>query len=384
MHLATNNRLKHYNTVSTEHRSRDMFVTANGTRLMRNGVAYRVSGANYWQAMNLGMAHGPSSNRQRVLDDLATLARYGVNMVRILASSEGSQFGTAPDRMYPVLMEAPGTYNENVFAGLDWVLAQLPRFNMTATVTLTNYWTWSGGAAQYVSWATASEIPYPVQWDPVRRVFAGGDYNTYLEYANRFYADATIYSTIQGWYRAHLRAVVMRVNTETGLRYRDDPSIMAWELMNEPQIIDTHDGEELLFQWIDGSAELIQSLDPHHLVTTGAESKNGERWFEVMHRSTHISLASCHFWPLNWGYYNATDPTDAGVTHSIEKMREFVQANSDWATVRRIPTVLFEYGMMRDNWGQFSGDRAYLPEAPITHRNTFYQAVADCGPRGRH
>ncbi|KAJ1663401.1 hypothetical protein IW140_001863 [Coemansia sp. RSA 1813] len=357
----------------------DMFVTANGSRLTRNGDPYQVSGANYWQAMNLGMASGPSSDRARVHRDLATLSSYGVNMVRIMASSEGSQYGVAPDRMYPVLMESPGAYDEAVFAGLDWTLAQLPKYNMTATVTLANYWTWSGGIPQYVSWATDTEIPYPSQWDPLNQVFDGGDYDTFLAYANRFYADESIYKAVQAWYRDHVRAVVERVNSVTGVRYKDDPAIMAWELMNEPQIIDTPGtGEQLLFRWIDESAGFIRSIDPRHLVTTGAESKNGAKWFDVMHRSQHISLASCHFWPLNWGYYNSTDPTNASVDHSIDKMCEFVRLNSEWAHELGIPSVLFEYGMMRDNWGEFAGTKAYSPDAPITHRNRFYGAVSDC------
>ncbi|KAJ1903401.1 hypothetical protein LPJ81_003079 [Coemansia sp. IMI 209127] len=381
VYLANSAGLRRHPTAMAAHETRTgnaMFVTADGPRLMCNGSAYRVSGANYWQAMNLGMAGGASSDRPRVLQDLETLASYGVNMVRIMAASEGSQYGEAPDRMHPVLMVSPGVYNEDVFEGLDWVLAQLPRYNMTATVSLANYWTWSGGIPQYVSWATDTEIPYPAQWDPLNQIFEGGDYETFLAYANRFYADESIYKTVQAWYRSHVRAVVERVNSVTGIQYKDDPTIMAWELMNEPQIIDAVEGERLLFRWIDESAKLIRSIDPQHLVTSGAESKNGARWFDVMHRSPHISLASCHFWPLNWGYYNATDPTTASVAYSIDKMREFVHLNSKWALELGIPTVLFEYGMMRDNWGEFAGTRAYSPDAPVTHRNMFYSAVADC------
>ncbi|KAJ2806962.1 hypothetical protein H4R21_000666 [Coemansia helicoidea] len=353
------------------------FVAARGTRLVRDGRPYAVSGANYWQAMNLGMAAGPSSDRARVVRDLAALAAHGVNMVRILAASEGSQYGAQPDRMCPVLMPAPGEYDEDVFAGLDWFLAQLPRHNMTAVVTLANYWTWSGGAAQLVSWATDTRIPYPEQWDPLRQERVGGDYQTYLDYTNRFYSDPTIYSTTQQWYRDHIRAVATRRNTATGVQYRDDPSIMAWELMNEPQVLGAaQGGEQQLARWIDESAQLVRALAPRQLVTTGAESKNGRRWFEAMHRSPHITLASCHFWPLNWGYYDSADPTSTSVDYAIAKMHAFVDDNALWARDAGKPTVLFEYGMMRDNWGPFAGLAGYSPRAPVTHRNRFFAAVA--------
>ncbi|KAJ2643383.1 hypothetical protein GGF44_001193 [Coemansia sp. RSA 1694] len=355
------------------------FVSAQGTRLVRHGQPYFVSGANYWQAMNLGMAAGPSSDRSRVLHDLAALSSRGINTVRILAATEGSQYGRQPDRIYPALMTSPGKYDAAVFAGLDWFLAQLPRHNMSAVVSLSNYWTWSGGAAQYVSWATDTAIPYPVQWDHVNQVFAGGDYQRYLDYAGRFYADPDLYNTTQAWFRDHIRAVVTRRNTVTGIEYRDDPSILAWELMNEPQIIDSASlaGHDQLFEWIDSTASLIHALDPHHLVTTGAESKNGEQWFNAMHKSKHITLASCHFWPLNWGLYNSTDPTLDSVDYSIRKMNLFVDSIGRWSRQLDKPCVLFEYGLMRDNWGPEAGLGAYSPAAPVTHRNRFYAAVAD-------
>ncbi|KAJ2839956.1 hypothetical protein FBU31_000593 [Coemansia sp. 'formosensis'] len=351
------------------------FVSAHGTKLFRNGYPHYVSGANYWQAMNLGMATGPSSARARVLDDLATLSSHGVNTVRILAASEGSQYGREPDRMYPALMTAPGVYDMDVFEGLDWFMAQLPRFNMTAVVSLSNYWTWSGGAAQFVSWATDMRIPYPKQWDHLRQVLEGGEYQAFLDYANRFYADPLLYNTTQRWYREHVQRVVTRTNVYTGLEYRDDPSILAWELMNEPQIIP---GDyDQLFRWIDETASFIHALDARHLVTTGAESKNGAPWFRAMHRSPHVTLASAHFWALNWGLYNATDPSVGSVDFAIGEMQKFVGGVSEWSRELDMPCVLLEYGLMRDQWGPSAGLGAYKPGAPVTHRNRFYAAVAD-------
>ncbi|ORX67028.1 glycoside hydrolase [Linderina pennispora] len=306
---------------------------------------YHVSGANYWQAMNLGMASGQSSNRLRVHQDLRELQRQGINMVRIMASSEGSQFGTQPDRMYPALMVAPGEYDEDVFQGLDWFMAQLPKYKMKAIVTLSNYWTWSGGAAQYVSWATNTTIPYPEQWDHLLQQ------NDFLKYTNQFYQNESIIDVTQKWYRNHVKA-----------------------LMNEPQITDSEDS---LFKWIDESAKYISSLAPRHLVSNGAESKNGQQWFNIMHKSPYITLASCHFWPLNWGYYNRTDPTEASIDYSIHKLNEFISNLADWAAALNKPVGLFEYGMMHDNWGEWAGLKGYSPDAPFTHRNKFYQAVAD-------
>ncbi|KAJ2897255.1 hypothetical protein GGI21_004959, partial [Coemansia aciculifera] len=179
------------------------------------------------------------------------------------------------------------------------------------------------------------------------------------------------------WFLDHVRAVVLRRNTVTGIEYRHDPSILAWELMNEPQIIASPSGHSQLAEWIDATAAFIHSLDPLHLITTGAESKNGRQWFDTMHQSKHVTLASCHFWPLNWGLYNSTDPSNDSVDFAIRKMQLFVRNIDEWSRQLQKPCVLFEYGLMRDNWGPDAGLRAYSPSAPVTHRNRFYAAVAD-------
>lgn len=45
-----------------------------------------------------------------------------------------------------------------------------------------------------------------------------------------FYKDPIIRS----WYQFYVSSLVLRNNTITGVLYRDDPTILAWELINEP------------------------------------------------------------------------------------------------------------------------------------------------------
>jgi hypothetical protein len=61
------------------------------------------------------------------LDELKSL---GVNMLRIMASSEGE--GNEPFRMKPCLMTKPGEYNEEIFRGLDYFLDALAKRGFTA------------------------------------------------------------------------------------------------------------------------------------------------------------------------------------------------------------------------------------------------------------
>ncbi|CAG8613003.1 11350_t:CDS:2 [Ambispora gerdemannii] len=339
------------------------FVKVNGTSFEQNGKPLFLTGANYWQAMNLGMAVG--GNRTRVLADLAKLKEYGVNNIRVMAASEGPP--GEPYRMYPALMNSPGEYDENVFEGLDWFLDQLEKYGMTATMTLSNYWHWSGGFAQYVNWAENGKTPIPYPKGP--------DFEALEAYAARFYSDPTVEPRCQEIYRNLVHTVVTRRNTINGKLYRDDPVILTWELANEPQAIKGSNAHDIIYKWIDSSAAFIKSLDSNHLVSTGAEGKNGKEWFVTMHTSENIDFASAHVWVENWGYYNSSDPSAENFEHAKQFMLNFLQDASNWSTnILKKPVYLAEYGMARDGWTKTS---KYDPAAPVTNKNKYYKALAD-------
>lgn len=60
------------------------------------------------------------------------------------------------------------------------------------------------------------------------------------------------------------------MNTVTGVAYRDDPTIFAWELINEPRVSSDGSGDTLQ-AWIEEMSAGIKAVDPHHMVTTGVE-----------------------------------------------------------------------------------------------------------------
>ena len=64
----------------------------------------------------------------------------------------------------------------------------------------------------------------------------------------------------------------------TGVRYKDDPAIFAWDIMNEPNCKtgensqDPNSGRpcaDAVDAWIVDMAAFIKSQDPNHLVTIG-------------------------------------------------------------------------------------------------------------------
>ena len=69
-----------------------------------------------------------------------------------------------------------------------------------------------------------------------------------------FYTDPQIKDD----YKATLRYVLNRTNTITGVRYRDDKAVLAWQFGNE-----MHSAPDA---WLSEMAAFLKSLDPNHLV----------------------------------------------------------------------------------------------------------------------
>jgi mannan endo-1,4-beta-mannosidase len=104
---------------------------------------------------------------------------------------------------------------------------------------LVNNWQEYGGIDQYVAWFS-------------------------LTSHNSFFTDPRARQAYKNW-AAHL---LNRTNTYSGLRYADDPTIMAWELANEPRC--AGDWASLL-NWVVEMSDFIKQIDPNHLVAVGDE-----------------------------------------------------------------------------------------------------------------
>jgi mannan endo-1,4-beta-mannosidase len=250
--------------------------------------------------------------------------------------------------MTPALMTSPGLYDQKVLDGLDFLLSEMGKRSIKAVMILNNFWYWSGGMAQYVSWQEGTPIPYP------------GDWNTFMNYSAKFYSCGQC----QGWYRNYIKMIIDHVNGYNGLPYHDDPTIFSWELANEPRRYP--DG------WIDDTAAYIKSLDPNHLVTTGSEgSPPGETIdFNKTHDGSNIDYATIHIWPQNWGWY---DPKSVSTYDgALGKSINYFQKYEAEAALLGKPLVLEEFGLARD-WEPIHD--IYNPVSATTYRDRFYTSM---------
>ncbi|USU05053.1 cellulase family glycosylhydrolase [Sphingomonadaceae bacterium OTU29LAMAA1] len=336
------------------------FVGVDGLHFVRDGKPYRYAGANVWYGAWLG-ADTAYGNRARLGRELDRLQALGVRNLRIIGSAEESPLKNS---ITPGFRGKGSSYNEDLLKGLDWTLAEMAKRDMTAIVYLANFWEWSGGMMTYLSWVNGGN--FINMNDPA---------HPWPEFPDR---NAAFYTSrpAQTLLRDYIRAVVQRTNSVTGIRYADDPTIMAWQLANEPR----PGGSDAVavpnlpnfYRWIDETARYIKALDGHHLVTTGSEGLKGsiEREDVVLdaHRSPAIDYMTTHIWPNNWSWMDAGNLAttyDAGSA----KVADYIAAHVRLARQLGKPLVIEEFGYPRD------GATAYDPKIATTFKDRFYRQI---------
>lgn len=328
-------------------------IKVKNGKLIKDGKPYHYVGTNFWYGMNLAV-----TDKERLIRELDRLNKLEIKNLRIIAGSEGSI--NTPWSVQPTMQKQPGVYNEELWIGLDFLLAEMKKRNMTAVVCLNNFWPWSGGFAQYVSWANKNEtIPYPPPAE-------GGDWRTYQQYSARFYND----KKAQNWFENHIEKVVNRVNSINQIPYKKDTTIMAWQLANEPE---GSNNVEAYRNWIHQTAKFIKSLDSNHLVSIGSEGNtpsptNGTN-FEKDHQSRYIDYCTFHLWVQNWGWY---DPLKAKETYNyaVEKANNYIDEHVKIAQKINKPIVLEEFGISRDQ-------NSYDSNTTVIVRDQYYKMILE-------
>lgn len=71
-------------------------------------------------------------------------------------------------------------------------------------------------------------------------------------------------------FRNYIKTILMRKNSVNGKIYRDDTTIFAWDVMNEPLLQNFANAE--ISDYLSQAVAYVKSLDPHHLVTIGIDA----------------------------------------------------------------------------------------------------------------
>lgn len=326
------------------------FVTVDGMQFKIDGKPYRFVGTNLWYGMHLGVP----KHRERLIKELDQLQAIGCNNLRIAVGSEGPE--GEKYRVQPPLMIKPFEYDEAILEGLDFLLAEMGKRKMYGVLVLGNFWHWSGGFAQYLSWLEGSTIPYP-------SLEGGVSWGIFMDYVYRFYGN----ERAKNWFKAHVKKIVERTNTITGKAYKDDAAIMSWQLANEPK------SGPILSQytnWIHETAKFIREMDPHHLISTGSEGIMSESIFGnrrknfIKNHSVEIDYITAHIWIQNWMWYNPKKPKT--LVSGQKKAIAYLDKHISIAKQMKVPLVLEEFGIARDA-------ESYDANSTVKERDSYYK-----------
>jgi mannan endo-1,4-beta-mannosidase len=241
----------------------------------------------------------------------------------------------------------------------------MARRNMRAVLYVSNYWQWSGGFAQYVSWATGDAIP-----DPDKPVMTKGNWSGFMKFSARLY----VTPAANQLYLDYLSQLIQRRNTVNGRVYRDDPAIMTWELANEPRpgADAAMSGVPEFCRWVDMTARFIHAQDPNHLVCTGSEGIHGcldkTDVFLKAHETPAIDYVTVHMWLKNWGWLKDPQP-GPDYEKAAKRARDHVEQHNVLATdILRKPLVLEEFGLPRDH-------ERYAPDSSTVVRDDYFSRM---------
>jgi len=212
----------------------EYFVTRDGDKLMEGQKEYR------FISFNIPNLHYVEDNLPfeqtnpwrlpdefEITDALTSIKQMGGQAVRLYALSM-KKAGDDPNIPRHVL--GPGQFNEQAFRALDKVLEVANKTGVRVIIPFVDNWVWWGGIAEYAAFRGKTKEAF---WTDPQVI---DDFKQTIEY------------------------VINRTNTCTGVKYKDDKAILAWETGNELQCP---------AQWTHQIAAYIKSLDKNHLLVDG-------------------------------------------------------------------------------------------------------------------
>ena len=329
-------------------------VNADG-QFVRDGKPYYFVGTNFWYGAILG-SEGEGGNRERLHKELDFLKSIGINNLRVMVGADGEN--GIKTRVEPSLQVAPGVYNDTILAGLDYFMNELRERDMTAVLYLNNSWEWSGGYSVYLQWSGHGDAVVP----------AVDGWPAYMEYVKQFPQS----DSAKALFANHVNYIVSRTNRYNQIKYVDDPTIMSWQIGNEPRAF-SDENKEPFARWMADVAAQIKSLDPNHMVSSGSEGSWGcemdMNLFEKIHADPNINYLNIHIWPYNWSWVKA-DSLKELLPRAKENTKKYIDDHMVIARKYSKPIVLEEFGFPRDGF-------SFSKEAPTTARDEYYRYVFD-------
>ncbi|MDS0526347.1 cellulase family glycosylhydrolase [Clostridium sp. SHJSY1] len=285
----------------TDTTAKSGFVKANGSEFELDGSKFYFAGTN-----NYYLPYAPNY----MIDDVFQKAQaMGLKVMRTWGFLDGDKSCDI------VLQPSLGVYDEAGFQKFDYAVKKAQESGMKLVIPFINNWKDFGGIDKYVQWTGA------------------GNHDNF--FTNEACKTA---------YKNYVNHFLNRTNSLTGVKYKDDPTIMTWELANEPRCGADTSGVTL-YNWVKEMSEYIKSIDPDHMVAVGDEGffnrkgssdydyngGAGVDWEKII-TIPSIDYGTYHLYPDGWG-------------RSVEWGTQWIKDHIDAAKAVNKPSVLEEYGI---------------------------------------
>eukprot|EP00210_Caulerpa_lentillifera_P007021 g6715.t1 len=271
----------------------------------------------------------------------------GMNALRTWAFADGD--------IWNALHPLPGIIDEDMFReGLDYVVYKARIHGIRLILTLTNYNPDFGGMAQYLEWKNSTNI-------------------------TEFYTDLVV----KEMYKDYVHTVMHRINSYDKVMYKDNPTILGWELVNEPRDPGVL-GSDSIQSWIEEMSSFIKLLDAKHLVLVGLDGYYGPStphllssnpknlFYSAVNAKIPIIQNDAVCQGTDFLRNNEPEGIDISVTHlypdswlscdeacSLKWTRKWIRDHAELAKKLKKPLLIGEFGKLK----------------PISARNRFLSTV---------
>lgn len=258
------------------------FAYRCGVHFCLDGKTFYFAGANTYDLFTYGGSWGDTEtqymDKARIDAHMADLRADKVQVVRTWMFSHEEWHGFEPTE---------GVYNEQQFALFDYVLKSAADHGIMVVPVFENYWEAYGGIDTRLQWEGLSG-GHPGRAAFFDKTRCPGCFESYKNYVSH---------------------ALNRTNHYTGVKYKDDPAIFAWELMNEPRYQGQSQEEDVngttLRKWVDEMGAFVKGIDPNHMLGAGIEGHGTEYGFGgdegnpfvYIYQSPYIDYTTAHPYP---------------------------------------------------------------------------------------
>jgi mannan endo-1,4-beta-mannosidase len=284
----------------------------------------------FWDGERRYRYVGTNNYYIRYIEDEAAIAQVldaardmGMGVIR--AQANGERF----EPMQPGLFEpmrhlvagGPDGFQEAAFRRYDQVMAEAGKRGLRVIVYIADNWEYFGGLKTWVRWRG-------------------------LDDKNKFYTD----ERVKADYKRLIKQWATRVNTVTGVAYKDDPVLFAWELANETRN-EADTSSKTLAAWTQEMAAYWKTLDSKHMVATGLEGPRAHGGthhsgadFEIVQSVPAIDFACFHLYPVKTHLRYSLRAVKASIRDYVRTAHQKLKK----------PVVMEEFGVEKKYEGELS------------------------------